>query len=165
MTWSPATGRMRHAAFGRPVHERRLAGTAHVDGVSGSAMLVRRDVFDACGFFDDEYFFGFEDLAFCLRASSRGFSTVCCPEAVVYHEGGMSMGRAAAKRVYFATRNHLKLASAERGSLLARLIREGAVMGFNLAYVLTSRDVRLVSGFHAFLRGVRHHLAGRYGPG
>ena len=38
-----------------------------VDGVSGCLMLVKREVFEAIGLLDEDYFFSFEDLDFCLE--------------------------------------------------------------------------------------------------
>jgi GT2 family glycosyltransferase len=46
-----------------------------VDAVSGCLMLVKREVFETIGLLDERYFFGFEDLDFCLRAKDAGFST------------------------------------------------------------------------------------------
>lgn len=163
MSWSSRSGRMRHQAFGRPVGERHTAGTRRVDGVSGCAMLVRREVFERCGLFDEEYFFGFEDLAFCLRAAAAGIFTVCCPEAVVYHEGGRSIGAASPERLYFATRNHLKLAAEGKDRAPAKAVRTTAVLAFNLAFAIRSRDVGLVPRLSAFARGARHYFLGRFG--
>ena len=55
-------------------------------------MLVRREVFEAVGLLDEDYFFGFEDLDFCLRARRAGFATVLAGRATVYHEGSQSLG-------------------------------------------------------------------------
>ena len=62
-----------------------------LDGVTPS-MLVSREVFDAIGLFDEDYFFSFEDLDFCLRARRAGFATVLAGLAATHHEGGRSIG-------------------------------------------------------------------------
>jgi GT2 family glycosyltransferase len=162
MRFSRSSGRMRHFGFGQPrasVPPRIRV----VDGVSGCLMLVRRDVFDRVGLFDESYFFGFEDLEFCLRARDAGFPTVCTAHAVAFHEGSVSIGARSPRRVYFAARNHLKL-SAARGPHGVRLAaRQAAVIAFNAAYVVGSRQVPLLPGLLALGRGVRHHFARRYG--
>jgi GT2 family glycosyltransferase len=162
IVFSTRTGRMRHCGAGMPVSLLPAGAVRDVDAVSGCVMLIRREVFDAVGQFDDDYFFSFEDIDLCLRARNAGFRTACVQEAVAYHEGGRSIGRRSARRVYFATRNHLKL-SQRIGPVGATLARIPFVVGLNVAYVLVSREAPLVRGLFAVARGTWHHLAGRYG--
>ena len=137
-----------------------------VDAVSGCLMLVAREVFDAIGPFDEQYFFGFEDLDFCLRAREQGFSTLVVGGAVAYHEGGRTIGRASSRRFYFAARNHLLVASRrgrQEGSG-ARACRLVWVVALSLAHAVTAKTGFLPGRLFATARGVRDHLSGRYGP-
>ena len=59
-----------------------------VGGVSGSCMLIRREVVDQIGYFDERYFAYQEDSDYCLRASQKGWNIIYYPDAVVYHIGG-----------------------------------------------------------------------------
>ena len=162
IAFSAETGRMRHRKVGARVDSLVLDSSHSVDAVSGCVMLIRRQVFERAGFFDEAYFFSFEDVEFCLRARRVGFRTVCTPDAIAYHEGGRTIGRKSARRVYFATRNHLRLAEAA-GSRAGRPLRAGLVLGLNAAYVLVSPEAPLVGGAAAFVRGAWHHFSGRYG--
>jgi GT2 family glycosyltransferase len=153
---------MRHNGAGRRLGALEPGRLRFVDAVSGCVMLIRRSVFEAAGLLDEEYFFSFEDIEFCLRARSAGFQTVCVPEAIAYHEGGRTIGRRSARRVYFATRNHLRLAAAREG--WGRPLRTALVLGLNAAYVVASPEAPLVGGTAALLRGAWHHFNGRYGP-
>jgi hypothetical protein len=163
MVYSPVTGRMRHPDADRELAALSLPPVLDVDGVSGCVLLVRREVFERIGLFTEDYFFSFEDLDFCLRARAAGFSSACVTGALAYHEGGGTIGRRSAARVYFATRNHLALAGRVGGGgwPAARTI---AVLGLNLAHVLTARQAPRLRGLAAFWRGARDHFAGRYGP-
>jgi GT2 family glycosyltransferase/glycosyltransferase involved in cell wall biosynthesis len=163
IAFSTRTGRMRHRGAGRRIGSLEPGSRQVVDAVSGCVMLIRREVFETAGFFDERYFFSFEDVEFCLRARAAGFKTVCAQNAIAYHEGGRTIGRRSPRRVYFATRNHLRLA-AEAGSPSGRTLRAGCVLGLNAAYVLVSPEAPLVGGLAAFVRGACHHFAGRYGP-
>jgi GT2 family glycosyltransferase len=125
-------------------------------------MLIRRGVFERIGLFDEQYFFFFEDVDFCLRARDAGFEVLRANEAVAYHEGGRTIGRRSAERVYFAARNHLRLAR-RIGSCPAPL-RAGLIVGLNAAYVLLSGETPRVRGLAALARGAWHHVRGRYGP-
>jgi len=161
--FSARTGRMRHRGAGRRIGTLEPGPLHVVDAVSGCVMLIRRAVFDRAGLLDERYFFSFEDVDFCLRARAAGFATVCAQGAIAYHEGGRTIGRRSPRRVYFATRNHLRL-SAGAGSASGRAVRAGCVLGLNAAYVLVSPEAPLFGGFAAFVRGAWHHFAGHYGP-
>ena len=163
ISFSRQTGRMRHRAAGRRVAALEPGPVQIVDAVSGCVMLIRRAVFERAGLLDEAYFFSFEDIDFCLRARDAGFQTGCVQDAVGYHEGGRTIGRRSARRVYFATRNHLRLA-AQAGAPRGRSLRAGIVVGLNAAYVLVSPEAPLIRGALALVRGARHHFIGRYGP-
>ena len=164
ISFSLRTGRMRHRAAGRRLSALGSAQVRTVDAVSGCVMLVRREVFETIGLLDEPYFFSFEDIDFCLRARDRGFETACVQDARAYHEGGRSIGRRSARRVYFGTRNHLRLAT-RMGDSATRPVRLATVTALNAAYVLVSPESPLVGGGAAFARGVWHHVIGRYGAG
>lgn len=164
--YKPSTGRMVHVASGRQLSERPAAGVVDVDAVGGCVMLIRGEVLRAIGGLDEEYFFSFEDIDFCLRARAAGFRVVCVDDALAYHVGGLSIGTRSARRVYFAARNHLRLAARCTPSVLPMAAaRAGLIVGLNLAYAVTSPDVPLLPGIAAVARGTWHHLVGRYGDG
>ena len=127
-------------------------------------MLVRHEVFEKAGLLDEAFFFSFEDVEFCLRARKAGFDVLCVPEAIAYHEGGRSIGRTSPERVYFAARNHLRVARIAGGEHPAPWLRSGLIVGLNAGYVLLSGETPRLRGFAALARGVWHHLGERYGP-
>jgi GT2 family glycosyltransferase len=164
ISFSTRSGRMRHRGAGLPVSLLPAAAVVGVTAVSGCVMLVRRSVFERVGLLDEDYFFSFEDIEFCLRAHAAGFGISCVQGATAYHEGGRSIGRRSARRVYFATRNHLRLAE-KAGVRSGRRLRAVGIVGLNVVYVLTAPEAPLVGGLAAVARGTWHHLTGRYGPG
>jgi GT2 family glycosyltransferase len=137
-----------------------------VDGVSGCLMLINRVVFEQVGLFDEQYFFSFEDLDFCLRARRAGFSTILAGDAVVYHEGGQSLGARSPRRFYYAARNHLRLAhqvdpSAAR---LAAVGRTCSIVALNLAHAIRSPGGSMLVRIAAVVRGTCDYFLGRFGP-
>jgi GT2 family glycosyltransferase/glycosyltransferase involved in cell wall biosynthesis len=157
------SGRMVSPLTGKPASA-APQGSFDVPAVSGCAMLIRRDVFEKAGLLDPAYFFFFEDVDFCLRARAAGFDVRCVPAAHAYHEGGRTIGSRSARRVYFATRNHLRLGSVLQPNILRRTFTAGSILALNSAYVLTSPDAPLGPGLAALVRGAWHHALGRYGP-
>src|SRR5690606_11646530 len=65
-----------------------LAGTAlpaeavEVDAVSGAFLMLRRDVFEDLGGFDEDYFLHFEDLDLCRRVRRSGRDVLFEPAAL-----------------------------------------------------------------------------------
>lgn len=66
------------------------AESTPIDWVMGASMLIRRDMFDAVGGFDERYFLYWEDADLCRRFRARGWSTRFVPRARVLHSGGAS---------------------------------------------------------------------------
>ena len=164
MTFSGATGRMRHPDAGDPFDAALAPAWNDVAGVSGCAMLIKEEVFERIGLLPEQYFFSFEDLAFCLSARDAGFAVGVCGGAVAYHEGSRTLGAASMRRLYFGTRNQLLL-SAERPArgIVHRAFRAGAVLAFNVLYALRTSGGSVVGRLTAVVRGARDHLRGRYG--
>lgn len=90
----PARDNLRAAAI---VHSG--AESAEVDWVMGAAMLIRRDVFDSVGGFDERFFLYWEDADLCRRVRDRGFTVRYVPSAQVMHAGGRSSRSARAPSI------------------------------------------------------------------
>ncbi len=65
-----------------------------VDWVSGAAFLVRKEVIDKIGLFDDAYFMFCEDVDWCFRTWEAGFKVVYYPPSVITHAIGRSTDKA-----------------------------------------------------------------------
>jgi GT2 family glycosyltransferase len=58
----------------------------------GASMLVKKDVFEAVGRFDEDYVTSLEDTDFGLRAWLYGYEVIYAPASVFYHLGGGTGG-------------------------------------------------------------------------
>lgn len=65
---------------------------ARVDWVSGASAVFRREVFEAAGLFDEEYFLYFEETDFLRRVHATGWECWYVPAAVIMHISGQSTG-------------------------------------------------------------------------
>ena len=64
--------------------------TCEVDWVSGTSFMVRREVFESIGLFDDGFFLYFEEIDFCKRSKGSGFKNVFVPRSAIRHIGSVS---------------------------------------------------------------------------
>jgi len=87
------------------------AETRLVDHVIGAFFLVRRQMFEDIGGFDERFFVYLEDLDFSKRASEAGWKTLFLAEAKAFHAGGGTSQQIKARRLFYATRSKILYAS------------------------------------------------------
>ncbi len=66
--------------------------TGPVDWVSGASVIIRRDVLEQVGLFDERFFLYFEEIDLGLRAKRAGWPTWYVVESEVEHIGQVSTG-------------------------------------------------------------------------
>ncbi len=93
--WNELDSRLGLGVVSRLLRRHKLAPplvdeTQPADWVAGASMLIRREVFEQIGLFDEGYFLYFEDVDFCLRASRADWPCWYVVESRVAHIGGAS---------------------------------------------------------------------------
>lgn len=76
-------GKCRH--FSKPVSGKEVLVTGFI---SGCMMIIPRWVFDKIGLLDERYFFGAEDLDYCLKAKKAEIKLGYIPQAKIWHKIG-----------------------------------------------------------------------------
>lgn len=71
-----------------------------VNAVSGSCLMVRREVMDQIGLLDEDYFMYGEDLDYCLRAKQAGWKVYYVSQAQVIHYGGAASKKRPLRSTY-----------------------------------------------------------------
>ena len=105
------TGDIYHVsgAAWRRDHGRELAKGHHIEGEifapCAAAALYRRDVFDAAGGFDSDYFCYFEDVDLAFRMRLMGHRCYYVPSAIVHHVSSAITGYQSPFTVYHGHRN------------------------------------------------------------
>lgn len=61
--------------------------------LSGAAVMIKAEVWDAIGGFDEGYFLNFEDIDLGFRIGKAGYRNVYCPQTKVVHTGGHSLNK------------------------------------------------------------------------
>jgi hypothetical protein len=113
----------------------RYLAPAEIFGVCGAACLLRRELFDDLGGYDESYFAFYEDVDLNVRARIAGWRFGYMPEAVIWHLGNASWkqgfdrpdaenarlvarNRLATQLKYLPLRTAPRVAAVEAGSLL-----------------------------------------------
>lgn len=86
-----------------------------VDWMAGASLMLRQQVFEQTGGFDERFFLYFEETDLCLRARRAGWLAVYLPQSRVMHIGSVSTGMKTWKRMpaywfdsrlWYYTKNH-----------------------------------------------------------
>jgi len=75
---------------------------------TGCCMLIRKEVFENAGLFDDKYFLYYEDSDLSMRAKSKGFKIMYVPSSIIWHKNaGSAGGSGSVLQDYYITRNRM----------------------------------------------------------
>lgn len=100
-TFNKWTGMVKHKNW-----ENKPKTTLTVDHVAGAAMLIKRDVVEKIGLLDERFFLYFEDLDYCLRATSASYTIHINSDVVAEHE--VSAGSSLLRRTRYQWVSHRK---------------------------------------------------------
>lgn len=79
-----------------------------IDFATGCCMIIRTEVVNKVGLFDEKYFLYYEDGDLDMRVKKAGYDITYVPSAIIYHENASSSGGAGNKlHDYFLTRNQM----------------------------------------------------------
>lgn len=82
-----------------------------VDFISGAAIMIKKEVFEKIGLFDERYFLYYEDADICFRAKQSLFKILYVPKALVWHKNARSVELGSSLQDYYITRNRMLYAS------------------------------------------------------
>ncbi|MFZ6021502.1 MAG: glycosyltransferase family 2 protein [Chloroflexota bacterium] len=80
----------------------------NVSAVTGACMMVRRDVFEQVGGFDESLTLAFGDVDLCLRIIDAGYRIVYTPDVKLIHYEGRSRGKYIPKQDLLAKRDYFR---------------------------------------------------------
>ena len=73
---------------------------------SGACMLIRADLFQITGGFDDEFFAHMEEIDLCWRLKNMDYKIAYVPESQVYHLGGGTLPKSNPRKTFLNFRNN-----------------------------------------------------------
>jgi GT2 family glycosyltransferase len=68
-------------------------GVRNVSAVTAACMMLRREVFDEVGGFDERFAISFNDVDLCMRITKRGYRIIYNPHVWLEHDESASRGR------------------------------------------------------------------------
>lgn len=96
-----------------------------VDVITGCCLMIRREIYEKTGGFDEAFFMYAEEVDLCWRIRKMGWKLMFCPQAQIIHLVGASAAKASANRVYHINLGLLKLFRKHYGmayTMLANLL-------------------------------------------
>lgn len=125
--------------------------TLEIDFATGCCFLIKRDVLEKVGLFNEDYFAYFEDAQYCKRVIDGGFKIFYNGKASIYHKVSQTTEVGSSLTDYYLTRNRLifgfKYASGRTKFALWRQALEHLMFGRN-----------------AQRKAVKDFFAGKVGP-
>ena len=135
--------------------------TTQVDWVAGASVLMRREMLDEIGLFDETFFLYYEETELCRRAARAGWQTFYVPASEVAHVGSASTAMkdwARTPRYWFESRFYYFTKVHGRAyAIWATLARLAGCGIYGLRRMLTGKPQRDPPGFARDL--LSHFLA------
>jgi len=126
--------RLRRIIFGNKEYE--------TDFLFGSCLLIRKELNDILGGFDEDYFLFTEETDYCYRTKQETeYKIVYYPKACIHHESGAITKKNPAKREYFSYNSKLIFINKHYSKWYSILFRFVVIMLF-LKKILAAKAVK-----------------------
>ena len=88
--------------------EKKFLESKQVLYACSAAMLIRRDVINKIGMFDEEYFYSYEDLDIGLRANIAGYKVFYNPASAAVHNLNTTVSEMSSRVYFHSTKNKIR---------------------------------------------------------
>ncbi len=78
-------GNRRHLYKKYPAHIPPAQMIRECEAVTGACLMIRKNLFNTLGGFDEKFINGSEDIDLCLRVRAKGYKVFFCPQSVLIH--------------------------------------------------------------------------------
>jgi GT2 family glycosyltransferase len=125
---------------------RRSKKEAYPDWVSGSCLMVRAEILEKAGLFDENFFMYTEEVDLCQRVRNLGYRVLYTPAAEVVHLRGISTETNSEKAALEYRRSQLYFYSKHYGRGKVRLLKVYLLIKLALGWVMGGRAQRPLRG-------------------
>jgi GT2 family glycosyltransferase len=157
-------GYTRHPGMGEPLPPDG-EDPAPTDFVTGCCMLIRREVFEAVGPLEEDYFLYVDDVEFSERARRAGFQVAYCPGVVAKHKVSATAGIRGTNvmtplRAYYFARNMILFIRRHLGGWRRWTALQGQIYVRAVYRLLTMAIDGQLSSLVPYVKGMWHGLLG-----
>ena len=124
------------------------------DYIPGTAMLIKKEVLEKTGLFEEKYFIYYEDTEISQKAQKQGYKIAIIPNATIRHKESSSFGKKSKAHSYYLSRNHLLFV--ERNAPISIRLREFIRLPKTIWEHLQNKD-------RYALLGIRDYFLRRFG--
>lgn len=103
--------------------------------LSAACLMVRKDVLDEVGGFDEDFFLYYEDIDLCFRINNTGRSLLFIPDARILHYGGISTRKQQLNSRFFYRQSQLYFYRKHNSLLSRHLLRIFLFLNFSWLYI------------------------------
>lgn len=139
--------------------------TRDVESVVFACVYLKREVLDAVGLLDEDYFCYYEDTDYCYRAAQRGYRTVYCGDVtILHHENASTENDPGARRSFYERGRRVFVSKWEEALRSSRYTRElgwQSVLSAPTGYAISSRQMAAALDEHGVFLSYKY----AYGPG
>lgn len=113
--------------------------TSHlVDWVQGSALMIRREVYEQIGGMDEGFFMFSEEVDWCKRAADHGWKVAYVGSTSIIHHGGKSTEQTGARsHIYFQT-SKIRYFRKHHGASAAAMLRLYILLNYRIQWFIES---------------------------
>lgn len=144
----PTAGRLLEGSFNGRYPRRLYAGDQafEVDFTLGATMMLKREVVEQSGIFDEDFFLYCEEVDWAWRIKNLGWRIFCVPTAHVTHIGGSSTSQARPSSLIQLWKSRLLLYEKHHPNWKSRLARQLVIWGMRRKMRrLSAADVELAA--------------------
>ena len=133
--------------------------TIEVSFLTGCLQLIRKEVFEEIGMYDDIYFLYMEDLDFCKRVTRKGYKLMYIPQSKIYHKVSASIGGFESPlQLYYVTRNRILFNKKNQNNFIKSIL----FYAFMIIKMLIE-PFRKKENYKYMLEGIKDGIKNKYG--
>ena len=137
-------------------YDKRVLNKKNITFTSGCIWLLRKKAVEKCGLLDASYFLYVEDVEYCHRMVSHGYTITCTEDSKIYHKESRSTKYKPIIH-YYNTRNRLYLASTIKGHSVELIAFKPYFFITRIITMLKKPETRkyIIEGYKDYKKGVR----------
>lgn len=101
------SGLLYHFGILQNKNDKKYQKSYYIFSCNGAGFLIRKEVVQNCGLFDEDFFYFYDDSDLSHRVWLAGYTIVYLPEANLYHVWSATMKGASPQIWYYSHRNHM----------------------------------------------------------